>query len=62
MIAPAITRRLKLDPLIRTIAGGGVSVAGTKHSVANTVTQLSKRFAMSRESVFVDRNRSLTQV
>ena len=55
MIAPAITRRLNVDPLIRTIAGGagvgGVSVADTKYSVSNTVTQLCKRLAKSRQLI-----------
>src|SRR5580692_2626023 len=50
MIAPAITRMLKLDPLIRTIAGG-VSVDDTKCSVPNTVTHLSNRLAKSRKCV-----------
>jgi hypothetical protein len=58
MIAPAITRMLKLDPPIRVIAGvvdaaavGGVSVADTKYSVPNTVTQLCKRLAKSRKLI-----------
>src|SRR5450432_457060 len=55
MIAPAITRILKLDPLILTIAGvGGVSVADTKYSVPNTVTQLCKRLAKSEELISKD--------
>ena len=45
MIAPAITRRLKLDPEIRTTAGGGVSVTDTMSSVPNTVAHMSTRLA-----------------
>ena len=47
MIAPAITRMLKLDPLIRMIAGV-VSVADTRYSVSDTVTQSSNHHAKSR--------------
>ena len=46
MIAPAITRRLKLDPEIRTTAGGGVSVTDTMSSVPNTVAHMSTPLAM----------------
>jgi hypothetical protein len=44
MIAAAITRMLKLDPLIRMIAGC-VSVADTRYSVSDTLAHLSKRHA-----------------
>src|ERR1700723_1116539 len=52
MIAPAITRRLKLDPEIRTTAGGGVSVTDTMSSVPNTVAHMSTRPAKRRSTGF----------
>src|ERR1700735_1881518 len=55
MIAPAITRRLKLDPEIRTTAGGGVSVTDTMSSVPNTVAHMSTRPAKRRRAGFVRR-------
>src|ERR1700759_2720469 len=55
MIAPAITRRLKLDPEIRTTAGVGVgvSVTDTMSSVPNTVAHKSTRPAKRRTVGFV---------
>src|SRR5580658_3146649 len=55
MIATAITRRLKLDPEIRTTAGGGVSVTDTMSSVPNTVAHMSTRPAKRRRAGFVRR-------
>src|SRR3954447_13941162 len=51
MIAAAITRILKFDPLIRMIAGV-VSVADTRYSVSDTVTHTSKLHAKSTALVF----------
>src|ERR1700755_1257288 len=56
MIAPAITRRLKLDPEIRTTAGGEVgevSVTDTMSSVPNTVAHVSTRSAKRGMEGFV---------
>src|SRR5450755_4293437 len=53
MIAPAITRKLKFDPLTRTTVGDGdgVSVTDTMSSVPNTVAYPSKHLANSRNLI-----------
>src|ERR1700739_2193758 len=51
MIAAAIIRMLKFDPLIRMIAGV-VSVADTRYSVTDTVTHPSKLHARSHGWMF----------